>query len=195
VVGGPDLRERRRLSTRREITRVALELVAEHGLAEVTVEDIAKAAGVSPRTFFNYFTSKKSAVIPGPEAPPTEAIERFVADRDVPVWEGLVTLLARSGVALPGQRRLLSLTHQVLTAHPELMPAVHERVVEWESSIVDAVARRLDTRPDDDRPLVIAAAAGAMLRVAVTRQITDDDDDLPTDITRAFETLRELLAT
>jgi AcrR family transcriptional regulator len=72
VVDGPDLRERRRLSTGREITRVALELVAEHGLGQVTVEDIAKAAGVSPRTFFNYFTSKKSAVIPGPQPLPAE---------------------------------------------------------------------------------------------------------------------------
>jgi AcrR family transcriptional regulator len=194
VVGGPDLRERRRLSTRREITRVALELVAEHGLAQVTAEEIAKAAGVSPRTFFNYFTSKKSAVIPGPEPPPAEAIERFVADRNVPVWDGLVTLLARSGVPLPGERRILSLTQQVITAHPELMCGLHERVMEFEAVIVDAIARRLDTRPDDDRPLVIAAAAGALLRVAVTRHATDDDD-LPADIARAFETLRELFAT
>jgi hypothetical protein len=78
------------------------------------------------------------------------------------------------------------------------MSALHERIVEFESVIVDAVGRRLDARPDDEQPLVAAATVGALLRVAVTRHVTgdddQDDDDLPTDIIRAFETLRELLA-
>lgn len=59
------LRARRRLDTRREIHRAALELFEAQGVRGTTVQQIAERAGVSARTFFRYFTSKEQAGLPG----------------------------------------------------------------------------------------------------------------------------------
>ena len=56
------LRERKKLATRRELRRVALRMIADRGYSNVTVEEIAEAANVSPRTFFNYFPTKEAAL-------------------------------------------------------------------------------------------------------------------------------------
>src|SRR6202040_4364816 len=54
-----DRRERRRLETRERLYRAALELFAERGFLETTVEDITEAADVGKGTFFNYFPTKE----------------------------------------------------------------------------------------------------------------------------------------
>ena len=56
------LRERKKADTRRALSDAALKLAFERGLDSVTREDIADVAGVSLRTFNNYFTGKYEAL-------------------------------------------------------------------------------------------------------------------------------------
>src|SRR5882672_11992034 len=56
-------RERRSAETRERLFRSALQLFAQKGFEETTVEDITEAADVGKGTFFNYFPSKDHILI------------------------------------------------------------------------------------------------------------------------------------
>ncbi len=58
----PSRRELNKAATRQSITDAALSLLRSRGPGNFTVEDIADAAGISRRTFFNYFASTEAAI-------------------------------------------------------------------------------------------------------------------------------------
>lgn len=51
---------RRRSTTPHHISDVAIELFAAHGFTDVSVDDIARAAGIARRTLFRYYASKNA---------------------------------------------------------------------------------------------------------------------------------------
>src|ERR1700685_2497755 len=102
------LRERKKLPARGLLRRVALELVAERGLSSVTVEDIAEAADVSPRTFFNYFPSKEAALFGGDPDRAAELREHVISEAPgEPALAALGVVLAQDAEAMAGELRSL----------------------------------------------------------------------------------------
>ncbi len=100
------------------IHRAAADATLKDGPAEVTVARIAEAAGISSRTFFNYFDSKEDAIVgvraPRITAEALESLRESTADSPVIRVARLVTEVARSTIG-PGvdmdQRRALSAAH------------------------------------------------------------------------------------
>src|SRR3984885_3442291 len=102
------LPERKKLAPRRLLRRAALELVAERGLANVTVEDIAEAADVSPRTFFNYFPSKEAALFGGDPDRAAELRERVARPAPgAPAIDALRAVMAQDAEEMADELRLL----------------------------------------------------------------------------------------
>ncbi|MBT2548488.1 TetR/AcrR family transcriptional regulator [Arthrobacter sp. ISL-65] len=76
--GGPlSRRELNKAATRQAITGSTLALLRRHGPGNFTVEDIAEAAGISRRTFFNYFSSTEAAIASVTNGFLDSALEQF----------------------------------------------------------------------------------------------------------------------
>ena len=177
VVGPPvSLRERKKLATRRQLRRAALELVAERGLANVTVEDIAEAADVSPRTFFNYFPSKE-AVLFGGEPDRAAALRDRVARLapGAPAVQVLRTVMAQDAEAGAAELRLLGgdpadwlRRMKVARTDPHVRAAQAAHMATIERAIGEGLATRLGTDLDTDPyPWVLAAAAVGVVRACM----------------------------
>ena len=82
------LRERRRRQTSADIRGAAVRLAQARGWDKVTIEEICVQAGISTRTFFNYFPNKEAAIAYGPSDLPPELAAEFVARRPRPVPGG-----------------------------------------------------------------------------------------------------------
>lgn len=141
----PSLRERRKAQTWTALHEAAASLALERGLDQATVEAIADSAGVSPRTFFNYFRAKEDAVL-GLREPvlDPELLSRFSAGDDlVGQVSRLLVMVART--ALGGTDAVRR--RELMLRDPHLGQRQMEYMVKAEELVRQAVAGRLTGDP------------------------------------------------
>jgi AcrR family transcriptional regulator len=164
------LRERKKAATRAALCAAALHLALERGPGNVRVEDIAEAAGVSPRTYNNYFSSREQAIIAAVTAQRGSRIAAAVAGRppDVGLAEAVIDAVA-GHYGDPGDDDHAAVL--MITSTPALRAAYADTVATIEEPLTDAITERcpsLDRRTAE----VLAAAVGAATRLTLRRWLT-----------------------
>jgi AcrR family transcriptional regulator len=188
--GRPPLSERRKAETRLEIAGEAVRLFAEKGVSATSADEIAAAAGISLRTFWRYFPSKESCVLPLL----TTGID--VTARCLRTWQverGAVALLddlERNGGDLlghlPAQLDLVRLTR----IEPGLRAVWAQAHADAEPVFAEVLAERLGTPANDLATRMQAAMINVALRVSVEHLAFRAE---PATAEGTFKTLREAL--
>lgn len=121
-----DLRERRRSQTRSEIADAAIDLFERQGVAATTVEEIAAAAGISPRTFYRLCGTKEQAVLDDGEIADALADAAATIDASAPLRPQLVAFwrerMADLEADVAGHRRHLRV-RRLIADEPALLAA------------------------------------------------------------------------
>ncbi len=159
------IRERKKQATREALRTAALRLALERGPDNVRVDDIAEAAGVSPRTYNNYFSSRDQAIVAAVTAGRDGRVGVAVTARAAGVRLAQAVVDAVVGqytdpAGHDGDALLL------ITTHPSLRARYVDSTAALEEPLADAIVERVgDVDPLTAR--VLAAGVGAAVRVAL----------------------------
>ena len=184
---------RRPSTSRAQLEQHALRLFAERGFDEVTVEDIAAAAGIGRRTFFRYYPSKNDVVWGDFEAELDRMRAVLGAYPDgTPTMdalrEAIVDFNRLDAEQIPWHRRRMRLILEVpaLQAHSTL------RYAEWRRVVAEFAAERLGRTPDALLPQVIAHACLGAAVAAYEQWLRQEGSDLSGFLDEALRALSGL---
>ena len=196
------LRERRKQATRQAISDVATEMFAARGFDEVTISQVADAAGVAKMTVTNYFPRKEDLVFDRAEGIIRSLADVFAARAP---GEGLLAAIRRDyaervaradvtlGLSSPAFARMIQ-DSAVLASRG--LDMLYQR----ERALGDAIAG--ETGVDDPQQRVVAALVSSVHRVlyeeASRRSLAGQPRDeicavLAAAATRAFDLLEPSL--
>ncbi|MFF9591338.1 TetR/AcrR family transcriptional regulator [Streptomyces sp. NPDC014646] len=161
----PGLRERKKQATREALREAALRLAMERGPDQVRVEDIAEAAGVSPRTYNNYFASREQAIVSAVTADREARIAAAVAARPAGVClADVVTEAVVEQYTNAAEREHEALL--LITTRTALRDAFLDTTLGIEPPLAAVIAERLaDAGAHTAR--VLAASVAAAVRIAL----------------------------
>jgi mycofactocin system transcriptional regulator len=182
---------RRRSTTRHQITAVAIELFAGRGFDEVSVDDVAEAAGIARRTLFRYYPSKNAIPWGDFDAHLQHLRELLAAVRptvptELALRDALLSFNTFDESEVPRHR----LRMQVILRTTELQAYSLTMYAGWRDVIAEFVAARCGTKPGD---LVPQSVAWSMLGVALAAYehwLADESISLTQALGAAFDVVR-----
>lgn len=164
-------RERKVAETRTAILKAACELIDSEGYDEATIERIAEAADIAPRTFFRYFPNKEAILFAEFDA----AREAMVAGlrarpADEDILESLAIILKQLSIEIDRRWDEFSWVREVTGTHS--LGRSHDRIVasqEVNARVAEIIADRMgvdsqsDPRPNAWAKAIMAAFGQAVL--------------------------------
>ena len=169
----------------------ALELFGTRGYDAVSAAEIAARAGVTERTFFRHFPSKREVLFDG-EAVLRDALIEAIAE--IPVDTAPLTALLRSFHAitplLEANRSFAEPRQQIV----ERTPALAERELAKIAALTGTLAQTLRKRGVNDPAAIVAAhAAMGVFVQATVAWLADHEPGLDTHLSRATAALKGLI--
>ncbi|WP_427888209.1 TetR family transcriptional regulator [Kribbella sp. GL6] len=185
------LRERKKLQTRAALAEAALRLALDKGAEHVTVEEIAEAADVSVRTFFNYFPHKEHAILARNPEHLERALERI---RTAPPGESPLTTMwlivhdVLRDLESDGQ---LSRRGELIMRTPTLFYQLMLTSIDDERQLTAALTERMGEPAGAVLPGLIVSTAGTACRVAMELHKTAPDRPVTELLDEAFQLLAQ----
>ncbi len=195
--------EQRRVQVALRIELAGLQLIGERGLDDVTVEQIAKEAGISVRTFFRYFRNTRDILT----AVPVRESQRMCRALLVrPAGESLLDGFHAWFHAMHESRDLSTATgvlereayerwSVIVRDAPDVFASESRALTTLTADLDEVVRVRLGFGADDDEKVgVLSAAFAAVIWYVFTRSLAAGDPDLPGRLDEAFDLLGHLHA-
>ena len=199
-----DRRHRRTMRTRAAIEKAALRLFAEQGFANTTVEQIAEAADIAPRTFFRHFPSKEAVLYGDSEEAMAQFRQRLAArPADEHPVRSLTAAMLESADQLEEQREQFLQRAELLnslssTGNYEL----HLMRQRWVCDLTELLSERAGASSNHTCPAAWATALLGCFGADMHAWLTSAEGtplrrvfaDVLTGLTGALEEANELLA-
>jgi AcrR family transcriptional regulator len=188
------LHSRKQQVVRDAIYDAAIGLFAEKGFDEVTVDEIVRVAGISPRSFFRYFATKDDLLAQSTLNYGAVLVESIAACR-----AGLTLLetmheVVLAGVMFAGAQSRGRQVIQIATRSASARKAHFSRLMEIEDRLADAFASRLHIASRDSmKPRLLAALTLAASNVAISSWSSGENKGLPAASKQVFHYLTRIL--
>jgi len=179
---------RRRSTTPEHITDVALELFTARGFAEVSVDDVAQAAGISRRTLFRYYASK-NAILWGDFEAHLAHLQDLLdnVDPKVRMGEALRTALLAFNTFDECETVRHRQRMRVILETAELQAYSMTMYAGWREVIAGFVAHRLSVKTTDPLPQTVAWTMLGVALSAYEHWLGDESVTLPEALGNAFD--------
>lgn len=175
----PSLKVRKQQVVRTALSAAAEELFLSRGFEKTTVEQIARTAGVSRRTFFRYYASKEDVMVERSDRLGELLLAELAArPLDEPPLLAIRNALVPAVEASLAERNLIRCVIRLLRETSPLRRAMMERRNRLEERIAALMARRLRAARDDNTPMLLAFVTRALHDTVFNAWYDHETDDI-----------------